>query len=94
MIIEQFPDHITINVRIVPKSAKQEIAGIYNERVKIKIGSAPEGGKANKELIELLSKKIGIAKSSIEIVSGELSQNKTIRIKGITSDYFLSKVPL
>ena len=42
----------------------------------------PEKGKANKELIALLAKKLSVAKSQCEIVSGELDRYKRIKING------------
>lgn len=40
----------------------------------------PEKGKANKELIAFLAKKLKIAKSSIKIISGELDRWKKLAI--------------
>ena len=44
--------------------------------------SVPEKGKANKELISFLAKKLGLAKSQITIVGGETDRYKKIRIQG------------
>ncbi len=44
----------------------------------------PEGGKANQKVVELLSKALKIPKSNIEIVRGETSRIKLIRIEGIS----------
>ena len=52
-------------------------------RLKIKVTVPPEGGKANKAVVELLSKALKVPKSSIEIVRGESSRIKTVRIEGI-----------
>lgn len=43
----------------------------------------PEGGKANRAVIELLSKALKVPKSSIEVVRGETSRNKVVFIEGI-----------
>lgn len=49
--------------------------------IKINVISVPEKGKANKELLEFLSKYLKISKSSMEIVSGELDRWKKVVIK-------------
>ncbi len=54
------------------------------ERLKIRVTVPPEGGKANRAVIEILSKALRVPKSSIEIVKGETSRIKTVRIEGIT----------
>jgi len=52
----------------------------------IKITAQPIENKANKALIEFLSKSLKIAKSNIEIVKGETSKEKTILFKNISYD--------
>ena len=42
----------------------------------------PEGGKANRAVVELIAKKLKIPKSSVEIVAGETSRIKKIYIEG------------
>lgn len=73
-----------ITIRIIPKAHKNEIVGWENDELKIRIRSVPEKGKANQELIDFLSKKLGISKSQIEIISGTTSRHKKISISGIT----------
>jgi uncharacterized protein (TIGR00251 family) len=53
-------------------------------RLKIKVTVPPEGGKANEKVVELLSKPLKISKSNIEIVRGETSRIKLLRIEGAT----------
>lgn len=71
---------ILLTVRIVPNSSKNEIVKTENG-IKVKITAQPVDGKANKALIEFLSKKIKIPKSAIEIVRGETSKEKTLLLK-------------
>lgn len=66
-----------------PKSSKNEIVGPYRDGVKIKITAPPIEGKANKCLIQFLSKKLGISPSQVEIIKGQRSREKTLSISGI-----------
>ncbi len=70
-----------VKVYVRPNSSETKIEGLYNSNIKIKLAAPPEKGKANKELISLISKILGITKSEIEIASGITSNYKTIRIK-------------
>jgi len=74
-----------IRVKVVPKSSKNAIIK-ENDLIKIKLTSPAEKGKANKQLIELLSKKLRISKSNIKIVSGEHSRDKQIFIDGLSEE--------
>ena len=76
------------NVRIIPRSSRNEIAGREGDLYRIKVTSPPVDGKANKALIIFLSKMLKIPKSDIEIISGEKSRIKRIRVHDISSDEF------
>jgi uncharacterized protein YggU (UPF0235/DUF167 family) len=54
--------------------------------VKIRIAATPEGGAANKALIDFLAKELGIAGSQIDIIAGVTSQRKLIGLVGISPD--------
>ncbi len=70
-----------LKVHICPNAKKEEILGLYNnEYLKISVMAQPIDGKANKALINLLAKKLHIAKSNITIVKGENSRDKILNI--------------
>lgn len=85
---------IKIHLKVMPNSAKNAICGVTEGEngltiLKVKIAAAPDDGKANKELINFLSKEWKIAKSEISIISGETSRRKTLLIPDC--DYFSDK---
>ena len=67
-----------INVRVIPRAKKPEIIELEDGSLKVKLISPAEGGRANKELISVLSKHFNLSKSQIQIISGEKSRNKVI----------------
>ncbi len=76
-MIKQTEEGILANIKIVPNSSKNDII-LEEGFVKIKITAQPIEGKANKALIEFLSKKFKIPKTGIEIVKGETTKEKTL----------------
>lgn len=76
---------IIVKLRISPNASKNEIIRT-EEGVKVKITAQPVDGKANKCLIEFLAKNFKIQKSSIEILRGETSKEKTLLIKVFDDD--------
>ena len=52
-------------------------------RLKVRVTVPPEGGKANRAVVEVLSKALKVPKRAIEIVRGERSRVKGVRIEGI-----------
>ncbi len=81
---------ITFSVRVVPRASKSEIVGEHDGALRVRIASPPVDGAANAELIKLLAKQFGVSKSNVEIIGGQTSKTKQIRITGITSEQIAS----
>lgn len=79
-MIKETQEGIITAIKISPNSKKNEIIRL-NQEIKIKITAQPIDGKANKCLIEFLSKNFKIPKTSIVILKGETSKEKTILFK-------------
>ena len=72
---------IILTIKVIPKSKKTQLVGLLNDgKLKIKIAAVPEKGKANQELIKFLSKIFEVKSRQIEIIQGETSPLKTIKI--------------
>ncbi len=80
---KNFP--LTLKLKVIPKAKVQQIKKetLENGEViyKVYVNSPPENGKANKAVISLLQKELGISKSRIHIVRGETSREKTLQIE-------------
>lgn len=83
---------ILFNVKVVLRSSRSKIVGELGGALKIKIASPPIDGAANAELIKLLSKTFGVPKSEIEILKGETSKNKQLKIYGISAEHFIKSL--
>jgi len=66
---------------IQPRSAKNMIAGIHDDALKIKLTAPPVEGAANKMCISFLAKRLGLPKSAVDIKSGLTSRKKRILIR-------------
>ena len=73
---------VFLRVRVQPKSGRSEIVGLMEdgETVKVKLKAAPEGGKANAELAELLADYFQVSKSNVSVISGQTARLKLIKI--------------
>ena len=84
-MIRETESGLIIKVKIVPNSSKNDII-LEDEFIKVKVTAQPIENKANKALIEFLSKRFKIPKSSIEIIKGDTSKEKTLLLKIINKD--------
>lgn len=80
---------VIFGVRVVPRASKSEIVGEMDGALKVRIASPPVDGAANSELIKLLSKTFGVSKSEVEIVGGQTSKSKQVKIANLTAEKFL-----
>lgn len=71
---------IILNIKVIPRAAKDAIAGQQNNALKIRIKAPPVDGKANTYLIKFLSKYWHIPRRNIEILTGESTRNKRLKI--------------
>jgi uncharacterized protein len=78
-------DHSLLFVKVTPNSSQNKIGDVVldeknQEYLKVNICAVPEDDKANKELIKFLSKTFKIPKSKIEILRGNNSRMKVLKL--------------
>jgi uncharacterized protein len=78
--LRETPRGLLLDVKATPKAARDEIAGLRNGAVLVKVTAAPEKGKANAAVIALLAKTIGVPKSAFELVNGDTDRTKVLRL--------------
>ncbi len=76
-----------IRVKVLPRSSKNQIVGKEEGAYRIKLTSAPVDGQANRALIKFLAKTLGLPKRDVNIISGERSRTKRVRIQGLAMAY-------
>lgn len=84
-MFKQTKDGLLLNLKIIPNSSRNDIV-VLDDVVKVKITAQPVEGKANKALIEFLSKELRIPKTSIEIVRGISGKEKTLLFRSFDDE--------
>ena len=65
-----------VEVKVVPKSSRQRVEVIEENKLKVWVHSAPERGRANEELREILAKHFGLARTKVSLFKGGRSRIK------------------
>jgi hypothetical protein len=78
-----------LKVSVLPKSSREEPAGIHDRALKLRLTAPPVEGAANAACIAFLSRLLRIPKSRFRIIRGGHSRQKWISIQGVTSDRVL-----
>ncbi len=83
--VTETPDGCMFYVRVVPRSRRNEVVGLHGDALKVRLTAPPEKGRANRALRELLADRLGVATSSVEILSGHTSRQKRLRVCGVSA---------
>jgi uncharacterized protein (TIGR00251 family) len=79
------PEGTVVDIRVIPRASKSAIAGTRDDAVLVRLKAPPVDGAANAELIRLLADLLGVPRRNIQIVSGDRSRGKRVRIRGRTA---------
>jgi uncharacterized protein (TIGR00251 family) len=79
--LELHPAGVILPVRAQPGSKMSELRGEQDGALKIAVTQIAEKGKANKAIVALMSKQLGLRKSQIELISGETSAQKRFLVR-------------
>lgn len=83
---------VVLPVRALPGAKKNEIRGEQDGALKVSVTAAPEDGKANKAILDLLAKRLKLRKSQLELLSGQTSRQKRVLIGDIELDELQEKL--
>jgi hypothetical protein len=72
-----------IRVRLQPRARSEEVAGERGGAIVVRVTEPPVEGRANEALRKLIAKRVGVAKSRVQIVRGAASRDKVVRVQGI-----------
>ena len=90
--MQESEEGVVFGAKIVPGSSRTAICGLLDGMLKVRVSSPAEKGKANKCLVEYLSKVVGVKKSAVKIVSGERNPVKQVQVLGISRDILLERL--
>ena len=83
-------DSVIFLVRVQPRASKDEIAGIFDGALKIRLQAPALEDRANLALCEFLARLLKTPKSAVRILSGERSRIKRVEIRGVTQQQLLA----
>jgi len=75
---------VTLAVRVQPRASRNEVAGVMQGALKIRLQAPAVDDRANEALCELLAELLKRPKSAVRILAGERSRTKRIEVFGVT----------
>ena len=74
----------TVRVRVQPRAARDEIVGVRDGTLVVRLTAPPVEGRANQALCRLLARRLGVAPSRVAVVRGAKGRNKMVAVEGMT----------
>ena len=72
-----------LNIKVIPGASRDRVAGKLGDAIKVQVAAAPERGKANDAVINLMADLLGLKRAQIRIARGHSQPRKTLEIQGI-----------
>jgi uncharacterized protein len=83
--LRETDDRVILKVKVQPRASRNEVVGVQGDALRVRITAPPVEGAANRHLLMVLAKKLGVPRERLELRSGSTSRLKTIAIQGISA---------
>jgi len=90
--LESLAQGVVLPVRAQAGARNNGIQGEHDGALKVSVTQAPEKGKANKAIVHVLSKQLGLRKSQISLISGETSSQKRFSVASVSVAELRSRI--
>lgn len=92
MCLKEHEGGVIVEILLQPRASRNELAGVQEGRLKIKVTSPPIEGKANEKLCEFLADLMGIGKKRVQVIAGHTARVKRVRIDDASVDEVRKKL--
>ena len=82
-----------LQIKVVPKSSRNGIAGWMGDTLKVWVTAPPERGKANVAVQAVLADALGVSRESIRLVAGLKSSRKVVEVEGLAAAEVHRRLP-
>src|SRR6201993_4009052 len=87
-------DGLLLSVKLQPRASSNGIGEPLGNELRIKVTAPPVDAAANNALVRLLAERLGCAQNCVELVRGQTSRHKLVRIRGLTAESVLARLIL
>lgn len=92
LALKETAEGILLPIHAQPGARRNGIVGVHDGRLKIAVTQVAEKGKANQEILKVLTQALGISKSQVGLETGVASSRKVVRVTGITAALLRQKL--
>ena len=86
------PTGAVLNLRIVPRAAKNAIQGEHGDALKIRLCAPPVDGAANAALMDFLAETFSLPRARVQLLAGATSRSKRVLLAGLSASSIRFKI--
>jgi uncharacterized protein YggU (UPF0235/DUF167 family) len=86
------PEGTLLPVRAQPGASSSGLRGEHNGMLKVAVTQIAEKGKANKSLVEVLAKELGLKRSQFTLASGDTQREKLFLVRGVEQSDLAARI--
>jgi uncharacterized protein (TIGR00251 family) len=75
---------VVLSVHVQPGARMTEVVGRHGDALKVRVAAPATGGRANEAVLAVVAEEFGLARRDVELVSGQSSRSKRIRLGDLT----------
>jgi hypothetical protein len=79
---QEKPNGLTVYVRVQPRASRNQLEGVVEDRLRVRLTAPPLEGEANKACAAFLADVLGVPKSKVTLVAGQKSREKAFMVEG------------
>ena len=83
--LEAAPDGVRLAVKVVPNASRTCVVGEIDGALKVAVAAPPEKGKANKAVVRLIARVLGLRANRVAVVAGHTTAQKLIHVTGLSA---------
>jgi len=80
------PGGTLLAIKLQPRASANEIGEALGDELKIKVTAPPVDSAANESLVKFLAGHLGCATNRVELLRGQTSRHKTVKLHGFTAE--------
>ena len=85
---------VALRVRVQPRASREELLGVREGALVVRLTAPPVDGAANQALARFLGKRLGVPPSAVAIATGSTSRNKLVVVNGLGAKEALARLDL
>ena len=90
--LHEQPDGVVLSIKLQPRASANEIGAVLGNELRVRVTAPPVDAAANEALVRLLAEKLDCPRNRVELLRGQTSRHKLVKVLGMKGEAVLKKL--